>query len=68
MVNPTIFLLSIDCKKKKISICYLILLEIQNVKIIKRVAKVELFGCAVSVRLLKIEHFFFLQLIANKNK
>ena len=29
--------------------------------------KVVLMGCAVSLRLLKIEIFFFLQLIADKN-
>ena len=30
----------------------------KTVKIVKSFAKVELFGCAVSLRLLKIEHFF----------
>ena len=33
----------------------------KNLEIVKCFAKVELVGCAVSVRLLKIENFFFLQ-------
>ena len=35
-------------------------------KIVKCFANIELMGCAVSLRLLRIGHFFFLQLIANQ--
>ena len=53
----------IDTIAKRKYVLSLILLEIQNVKIIKRFAKVKLFGCAVFPRLLKIE---FLQSIYNQ--
>ena len=49
MVTPTIFLLAIDCKKKKCS-----------------VFNTLDFYVFVTPRVLKIENFFFFQLIANK--
>ena len=65
MVNRIIFLLAIICNEKKMFYLYYSW-SYRNVKIVKCFAKVMLFGCAVSLRLLKLEHFFFLQLIANK--
>ena len=56
MVTHTIFLLSINCKKKKCSIF----------KTTKAEKSSNSFRCALSLRVLKIEHFFFLQLIDNK--
>ena len=44
---------------KRKNVLYSILLEYKNVKIVKCFAKVGVFGYAVSLRLLKIEHFSF---------
>ena len=56
MVTLTIFLLSIHCKKNIFSIFN----TLEDTKTLKSLnaLKVELFGCAVSLRVLKIEHFF----------
>ena len=42
------------------------LLEIQKLKNRPKLCKSRILGCAVSLRLLKIEHYIFLQLMANK--
>ena len=61
MVTPTFFdYLSIAKRKNVLS---LILWKIQKRKNRQMLCKSR---CAVSLRLLKIEHFFFLQLIANQ--
>ena len=67
MVTPTIFLLAINCKKK--NVLSLILLELQKRKNRQMLCEGLAFGRFLrfkTPRVLKIEHFFFLQLIANK--
>ena len=66
MVIPTIFWLSIDPKKKKKMFYLSYSWRYKNVKIVKCFASFELFGCAATIRLLYIEHFFFLQSIADE--
>ena len=65
MVTAAIFWVEINSKKKNCSV-FDTLGDTETLKIVKCFAKVELLACAVSLRLLEIENFIFLQLIANQ--
>ena len=63
--NPTIFLLAINCKKKKCSIFNALGVTLKSSNALRRSCSDD-FYVFVTPRVLMIEFFFFLQLIANK--